>query len=257
MNREQDVARFPVLFPVPCSPSRASGSPCIGSPANIQPPPTSAHRTAVVVAPFPLLALRLDKPVPGEKKTQFPRSTGVRAPDAVRGSRARCSLIENSDRAPVLIYLLERAYTDRVEDLHPLPSALPSTRARLPAHATTAPPDYVLLLFVSRLRTTAATADCRYLRRGGIETPSISGRPKTKLLKTNRYPHDDSVRLSEVLLFGSPMRTHPRRALWSHRASEPYVLSMSVFRFTWTRSMLRAMSHERRAVATPSTTGRP
>jgi hypothetical protein len=46
------------------------------------------------------------KPVPGEKKTRIPQSTGV------RGSRARCSLIENSDCVPVLLYNLERAYWD-------------------------------------------------------------------------------------------------------------------------------------------------
>jgi hypothetical protein len=48
------------------------------------------------------------KPVPGEKKTRFPRSTGV------RGSRARCSLIEKSVRVPVFFYRLERAYCNQL-----------------------------------------------------------------------------------------------------------------------------------------------
>jgi hypothetical protein len=46
----------------------------------------------------------LNKPVPGEKKTRFPRSTGV------QGSRARCSLMERSHRVPVFFHRLERAY---------------------------------------------------------------------------------------------------------------------------------------------------
>jgi hypothetical protein len=50
------------------------------------------------------------KPVPGNKKSRFSRSTGVRA------SRARCSLIEKSDRIPVFFYRLERAYVEA----HPL-----------------------------------------------------------------------------------------------------------------------------------------
>jgi hypothetical protein len=51
------------------------------------------------------MALTLaNKPIPCEKKTRFPRSTGVRC------SRARCSLIEKSDRNPVFFYRLEWAY---------------------------------------------------------------------------------------------------------------------------------------------------
>jgi hypothetical protein len=45
------------------------------------------------------------KPDLGKNKTRFPRSTGV------RGSRARCSLIEKSDGIPVFFCRLERAYT--------------------------------------------------------------------------------------------------------------------------------------------------
>jgi hypothetical protein len=45
-----------------------------------------------------------NKPIPGEKEIRFPRSTGV------RGSRARCSLIEKSDRVPVYFCRLARAY---------------------------------------------------------------------------------------------------------------------------------------------------
>jgi hypothetical protein len=45
------------------------------------------------------------KPVPGETKTRFPRSTGVRC------SRARCSLVEQSNCVPVFFYRLERACT--------------------------------------------------------------------------------------------------------------------------------------------------
>jgi hypothetical protein len=46
------------------------------------------------------------EPVPGEKKTRLSRSTGV------RGSRARCSLIDKSDRIKVFFYRLERACED-------------------------------------------------------------------------------------------------------------------------------------------------
>jgi hypothetical protein len=42
-------------------------------------------------------------PVPGENKTRFPRATGV------RGSRARCSLIEKSERVSVFLCRLQRA----------------------------------------------------------------------------------------------------------------------------------------------------
>jgi hypothetical protein len=64
--------------------------------------PSNSH-----LDPHPLAAAPQDynKPVPGEKKTRLPRSTGV------RGSRARCSFIEKRDRVPVFFSRLERAYS--------------------------------------------------------------------------------------------------------------------------------------------------
>jgi hypothetical protein len=70
------------------------------------------------------------------KKTRFPRSTGVRC------SRARCSLIEKSDRVPVLLHRLERAHPSRSScnvAWRTSPPHPPHPSSSSPQHPATAP----------------------------------------------------------------------------------------------------------------------